>query len=206
MIGVKNRTFATTNIQVLPGDDRFRYYLMSIDGLVMLPPEIPTSQHSQSQLRKANRRNVTNTMPDTTSNAPPPTMLGTIVAGSENEEYILDSGTTLSFIPHNLAQRYNSMFDPPAAIDSYSGFYVIPCNAAVPFLGVKIGGTTFWHNPKDLVKQFDPSGRSCVSGIQSANTLGGPNILGDVFLNNVLAVFDLGEKQLSFAARTDYES
>lgn len=179
---------------------------MNIDGLIMLPPGSQTAKQKRSTRSRSNKRNETHAKPGTTSNAPPPNMPGTIVSGSANEDYILDSGTTLSFIPHNLAQRYNSMFDPPAAIDSYSGFYVIPCDAAVPSLGVRIGGTTFWHNPKDLVKQFDSSGQYCVSGIQSANTLGGPNILGDVFLNNVLAVFDLGAKQLSFAARTDYDS
>lgn len=160
---------------------------MQIEGLVVLP---------QGNTTPANRD----------SSAPPPMMPGTIIPGSENNDYILDSGTTLNFIPHNLAQRYNSMFKPPAAIDSYSGFYVVPCNAVAPPLGVRIGGTTFWHNPKDLVKQFDSSGQYCVSGIQSSNSLGGPNILGDVFLNNVLAIFDLGAKRLSFAARPNYPS
>lgn len=120
-------------------------------------------------------------------------------------DYIVDSGTTLSFIPDLQAKKFNSMFDPPATPDRYSGFAMVNCNAKVPSLGVKINGTVFYHNPKDLVKPYDTSGRQCVSGIQSSSSVG-VNILGDVFLDNVLAVFDLGQGVIKFAARRDYQS
>lgn len=120
-------------------------------------------------------------------------------------DYIVDSGTTLSFIPDAQARQFNSMFDPPAYQDRYSGFMMVKCNAKVPVLGVKINGTVFYHNPKDLVKQYDAIGQTCVSGIQSSDAVG-VNILGDTFLANVLAVFDLGQGVIKFAARRDYKS
>ncbi|KAK5104782.1 hypothetical protein LTS08_002675 [Lithohypha guttulata] len=222
LVGVTDLRFATTEIDVLSGDDQFRYYSMSIEGLVMLPAGslIPDGNTLTRRGRSGRGRGKNNRKPsrkpkgndnnNTTipiTNTTSPTMISNrIVPGSANGAYILDSGKTLSFIPNFLAQRYNSLFDPPTFIDPSSGFYVVTCDAVAPPLGVQIDGIVFWHNPKDLVKRFDVSGRYCISGIQSAGALGGVNILGDVFLNNVLAVFDLGEKVISFAARREYVS
>ena len=43
---------------------------------------------------------------------------------------------------------------------------------------------------------------TCLSGVADAGL--GSSILGDVFLRNVLAVFDVGAKEMRFAAR-EYE-
>jgi hypothetical protein len=52
------------------------------------------------------------------------------------------------------------------------------------------------HNPLDLVKATDEPGL-CLSGIQDAGDIPfAPSILGDVFLRNVLAVFDWGSSEM----------
>lgn len=120
---------------------------------------------------------------------------------------IIDTGTTISFLPRQLIERYLSMFSPPGTYDPTTGFWFVNCNAQVPPLGVKIGGKAFWHNPKDLIKRYDQSGR-CISSVQESTGLG-INILGDVWLDSVLVVFDLrnpNKRMVRVAARRDYAS
>ncbi|KAK5943005.1 hypothetical protein PMZ80_004010 [Knufia obscura] len=219
MVGVKNSEFASTPIRILPRDDQFRYYLMNIDGLVILPAGTPVPNDSRwhayyagnftdvnANLTNSDVGGLNSTSPsNSTAHAPPPNMPG-VTPGSESTSYILDSGTTLSFFPSGLVGRHASQFRPPATFDPYTGFYFVDCNARIPPLGVKIGGHVFWHNPKDLVKEYDYAGTTCILGIQDSRMLGGINILGDTFLDNVLAVFDLGENVIRFAARRDYQS
>ena len=45
-------------------------------------------------------------------------------------------------------------------------------------------------------------GNICLSGIQDDG--GSFGILGDVFLKNVLAVYDIGASEMRFAARENY--
>ena len=71
------------------------------------------------------------------------------------------------------------------------------CAARAPAFGVKIGGRNFVVNPKDMIQKDAASG-ACLSAIQDGGATG-PFILGDVFLNNVVAVFDVGAAQMRFA-------
>lgn len=170
-------SWASTPVRMLPTDNTFRYYVISVDGLVFGAPT-----HS---LPRPNRTN-------------PP-----IVIGSAGKHYILDSGTTLNFFSSYQAALYNSKFQPPGVQDRSSGFYLVPCNAIPPLIGIKIGGTVFYHNPKDLIRTFGAG--QCISGIQDRGSLG-VNILGDVFLNNVVVLFDLRANMVRFSARPYYQS
>ncbi|KAJ9652439.1 hypothetical protein H2198_008309 [Neophaeococcomyces mojaviensis] len=210
LVGVKSGVFASTPIKVLPGDSKFRYYLISIDGLVMLPAGTPLPAEGASKLgvevrsKGSGRRPRPHPHTSSFSNAVTPSSLP--VTPNSQADYILDSGTTLSFFPSQMTTKYNAMFNPPATLDPYTGFWLVKCGSSPPPLGVKIGGQVFFHNGKELVKQFDAT--RCVSGIQDSGRLGGVNILGDVFLDNVLAVFDLtqGNSKVWFAGRRDYMS
>lgn len=127
-------------------------------------------------------------------------------AGYNNTAYqtIVDSGTTLNYIPTEEAAAFNTFFDPPATLDEDNGLYFVDCNATAPSFGVMISEEIFLTNPYDLIS---PNGDgTCLSGIQDGGS--GPFILGDVFLKNVLAVFDLtpGDYQMHFSAREYYES
>lgn len=279
MVGVKggsSASFASTNVRMLKGDGEFRYYLVAIDGVVVLPigASIPSRKRGRSVVdgdvdlhfdvdeevdRKLMRRNGTgndtltaeeeeeveaeeaseaggmgggasastnmnvkrattttssrpttsiSTSSSSTSTTSSTSMAGTL-PGSSNLPMIIDTGTTLSFLPPTLIRRYLSMFSPPGTYDSATGFWFISCTAQVPPLGIKIGGKTFWHNPKDLVKRFDQAGR-CISGVQENTIVGGVNILGDVWLDSVLVVFDLRNGTdkgiVRVAARREYTS
>jgi hypothetical protein len=127
-------------------------------------------------------------------------------SGSDTTAYqtIVDSGTTLNYIPSAAAASFNSFFSPAATLDPASGLYFVDCNAATPSFGVDIAGGTFLTNPYDLIL---PNGDgTCISGVQDGGF--GPFILGDVFLKNVLAVFDLtpGNYEMHFSPRVYYES
>ncbi len=122
-------------------------------------------------------------------------------------EVIIDSGTTLNYLPSDVAEEFNALFQPPGEFSDDLGVYVVECTATPPSLGIVIGGQTFDHNPVDLVYDGELGGNLCLSGVQDGGSLAGGNIiLGDVFLRNVLAVFDVGSEQMSFSAREYYAS
>ncbi|MCJ1413179.1 hypothetical protein MMC19_007283 [Ptychographa xylographoides] len=118
---------------------------------------------------------------------------------SESESLVIvDSGTTLLYAPTQVAYDINAQF-VPAAVNEEDTFFV-DCNAKAPTFGVEVGGAVFYINAKDLIV---PNGDgTCISGIQDAGDSFG--ILGDVFLKNVLAVFDIGASAMIFAAREVY--
>jgi len=86
---------------------------------------------------------------------------------------------------------------------SDSGTFFAACNASVPQFGVQVGGTVLTVDARDLLRtdQQDESGENCLVGIQGSP---GPFVLGDTFLNNVLAVFDVGAGEMRFAQRAEY--
>ncbi len=116
---------------------------------------------------------------------------------SSKVQVIVDSGTTLIYLPTGIANAVNALFVPPAVYDLNQGAYVVDCSAKAPKFGVTIGKQTFYINGLDMIL---PSGNgTCISGVDDAGT-GGLSILGDVFLKNVLAVFDVGASEMRFAA------
>lgn len=115
---------------------------------------------------------------------------------------IVDSGTTLIYLPTGIADSINCLFSPPAYFSDEAGADVVACNATAPEVGVTIGGKTLYLNPADLILDGGLSGGLCVSGIQDNG--GGLSILGDVFLKNVIAVFDVGAAEMRFAPHEYY--
>lgn len=113
----------------------------------------------------------------------------------------VDSGTSLIFLPSELAHHVNQQFDPPAYIDGSRGEYVVDCAAKPPRFGIGIRGHTFYVNPMDMIIKTKEGG--CITGITAAG-FNRPAVLGDVFLRNVLAVFDVGASEMRFAARENY--
>lgn len=113
----------------------------------------------------------------------------------------IDSGTSLIFLPSETAYTINKLFDPPAFIDGARGEFVVNCAAKAPRFGISIAGHTFYVNPQDLVIKTEDG--DCITGITEAG-YGRPAVLGDVFLKNVLAVFDVGASEMRFAAREFY--
>lgn len=112
-------------------------------------------------------------------------------------DVIVDSGTSLCYVSDAVAAGVAAAFSPPAEYDDASAAYYVDCNAKAPIFGVSIAKKIFWVNARDMIVNLGQD--TCVMGIQP--NLGGLNILGDVWMKNVLAVFDIGAEEMRFAAR-----
>lgn len=114
-----------------------------------------------------------------------------------NTSAIVDSGTSLLYAPEEVAESLAAHFSPAAEFNDDYGVYTVSCTATIPIFGVAIGSKVFYVNSADLLIEEEPG--LCVMGVQASS--GGMNILGDAFLRNVLAVFDVGAAEMRFAAR-----
>ncbi|KAK4152559.1 aspartic peptidase domain-containing protein [Chaetomidium leptoderma] len=118
--------------------------------------------------------------------------------------YIVDSGTTLNYLPSSLADAINASFDPPAVYMWMYGAYFTSCNAIVPQVAVVLDGINFNINPVDLLYRglVDPLTGLCMTAIADGGS--GPYILGDAFMQNALVVFDVGQAKMRFISRQHY--
>jgi hypothetical protein len=137
---------------------------------------------------------------DTFYTITPDSLVYTGAAAKNSAQYIVDSGTSLTYLPTAIAKKVAGLYSPKATFDSTQGAYFVSCTAKAPSFGVKIGGTTFTLDPKDLIlqSQKDSTTGKCLTGLTDGGT--GPYILGDTFLSNVVAVFDVGAAQMRFSA------
>lgn len=155
-----------------------------------------------------------------------------LTTNTQKFPYIVDSGTTLCYLPPGIMSPLSSRFNPeklfqtspltlplpiPAIADAINaafepaavylwmyGAYFTACDARAPILAVILKGVRFYFNPVDLMYQdmVDPITGLCMTGIASGGT--GPYILGDVFLQNALAIFDVGRSSMRFFSRQFY--
>ncbi|CZT20691.1 uncharacterized protein RCC_06549 [Ramularia collo-cygni] len=120
---------------------------------------------------------------------------------SNTTPVIVDSGSTLVSLSTALAAKVNALFDPPATYMSAQDVYEVDCNATPPKFGVRIAGHDFYLQDQDLLLTgelgLDPDTGMCITGVQPFASE--PFILGDTFLKNVVAVFDVGKGEMRFA-------
>ncbi len=128
---------------------------------------------------------------------------------------IIDTGTISVDAPNDVVTEYNKLFDPPAIYDKAMGFWVIECDTKGPKepFDVVINSTTFSIPGQNFALDkvvLDENGlgggkyaKYCFCGLQSAGIFGGTGnyVLGRPFLETVVAVFDVGAKEMRFAAR-----
>lgn len=115
---------------------------------------------------------------------------------------IVDSGTTLTYLPPSLVRPLAAAFSPPATYNGATGVWETACDAAIPFYSIRIAGTDFPFDSRDLlltdaVGKDEATGK-CLLGIQGGGEKG-PYILGDTFLRGKVVVFDVGNSQMRFA-------
>ncbi|KAK5109982.1 hypothetical protein LTR62_006349 [Meristemomyces frigidus] len=111
---------------------------------------------------------------------------------------IVDSGTSIIFVDNaTLAQPTAMLFSPPGTWNPEYSVWNVACNATPPIFGVSIANKMFYVNPADMIVEQGPG--FCISGVQAS--FGNLTILGDVWMKNVLCVFDLGAEMMRFAAR-----
>lgn len=107
------------------------------------------------------------------------------------KQAILDTGTTLNYVPTKVAQSYNAKFVPAATLDETSGYYFVECTATAPAFEVQIGGAKFSISGKDQILPVgtDANGKElCVSGMQDG---GDPSDLNSNFVMCVMCHFIL---------------
>jgi hypothetical protein len=112
----------------------------------------------------------------------PNSTLANPVPGSSNGGIaILDTGTTLNYLPTSVARKFNQAFVPPATYDREQGLYFVKCTAKAPPFAVVMNGTSFEVDARDnvVVAGMDKDGKDiCISGTQD----GGPRTPDNIFI------------------------
>jgi hypothetical protein len=116
-------------------------------------------------------------------------------AGTDEDDItsnlLMDSGSTLNYVPTDVANAVNALFQPPVNDDGS-----VDCNAIAPAFGPVIGGCEFLINQEDMF--FQNSDGSCSSAILASDDF---FLMGDAFLRSVLVVYDLANQTMQFAKR-----
>lgn len=120
--------------------------------------------------------------------------------GSGAAAALLDTGTTLTYVPQNVLSAILSNID--AQYSSSTGYYVMKCSAADDLylvfnfqgLDITIDFSSFLVS---LVTTTGSSSEYCMVGLQSSDTA--TFTLGDSFLRNVYMVADLDNLEIGLA-------
>lgn len=102
---------------------------------------------------------------------------------------IMDTGTSLLYLPSNVVSSYYSHVSG-SRLDNSQGGYTSPCRNTLPDFNVSIGGKVFTV-PGSYINYapIDSSGSTCFGGIQPNDGIGF-TIFGDVFMKATYVVFD----------------
>lgn len=116
-----------------------------------------------------------------------------------NAQAIIDTGTTLTILPPNLAKAFHDAI-PGATFDNRYGWQV-PCKPASNLGNITfyLGGEAFPVPIVDMIRERsspeDPS--LCFSGVAAANS--NLIIMGDTFLRNYYSVYDYKQARIGLA-------
>ncbi|PNY24154.1 Aspartic protease pep1 [Tolypocladium capitatum] len=119
-------------------------------------------------------------------------------------EAIIDTGTSLMFMPDPLASMYwRQVPEVETSLATY-GSYRFPCRIGdeLPDLLLKLPGTEHVLTIPGRYLNYGPTEEDpsiCWGGMQSSGQLGGTAILGDVMLKALFVAFDLDKGRVGFA-------
>ena len=194
--------------------DLYAYYSINIDGFDITPPSSHPSNQSPSH--NPQERSFLERTWGFLTTTPWPSSTSTSATNTLNKRSIIpkptltifDTGSSLLYLPDNIADKIASLFNPPAMFNADTGTWVVACDAAAPRVGIVIAGQSFYINEDDLMNRGPgavggleagaPEGM-CVLATQRAG--GGNCVLGDSWLKGVLVVFDLGENEIRVVGR-----
>lgn len=103
-----------------------------------------------------------------------------------------------------MAVAINDMFKPAATYVEAEGQWFVPCDAVPPTLSLKIGGVMIYHDPTSLIlpeAKLPNNNNYCATGVGLAPEGNDFYILGDTFMQSLVAVFDLKAMTIGFANR-----
>ncbi|KAF9164282.1 hypothetical protein DFQ26_001627 [Actinomortierella ambigua] len=118
-----------------------------------------------------------------------------------NRTAIIDSGTTLTILSPSEANRFFSNIPGARASPEVgNGFYTYPCDHS-PAVSLTFRGRSFNIAPDKFNLGVASAGSSdCIAGIVGQDIGIDSILVGATFLTNVYTIFDIGNKQVGFAA------
>ncbi|KAI0315205.1 aspartic peptidase domain-containing protein [Amylostereum chailletii] len=110
------------------------------------------------------------------------------------------SSNRVKYNPFFFTAIAEGAFDPPVKFSEQDDAYVVPCNATAPPFSVVIGGKSFNVTSADIILPIgtdDDGNLVCNSGIADGGSEADDiYILGDTFLHNIVATFNLDTNQM----------
>ncbi|KAJ3350822.1 Vacuolar protease A, partial [Kappamyces sp. JEL0680] len=126
---------------------------------------------------------------------------GSVLYSSRDQSVMVDSGTTLIYLPAAAVTAINSQFG--AQDVGKNGTWLLPC-AQVPSttLSFFLGGssTSFTLSVQSLFIPLYVGSSQCYSVIQPSDKVGNLIILGALFMQNYYIVYDYSAASLGFAS------
>ncbi|KAL9105890.1 MAG: hypothetical protein Q9227_009001 [Pyrenula ochraceoflavens] len=127
--------------------------------------------------------------------------VGTGSFKSSSIDAIMDTGTTLIYLPSNIVSAYYSQVSGAAYSSTYGG-YTFRCSTTLPNLTLGIGS---YHAvvPGSYINYapVTQGSSTCFGGVQSNSGIG-ISIYGDVFLKSQFVVFDKAGNRVGVAPKT----
>ncbi len=115
-----------------------------------------------------------------------------------NVPVVLDSGSSLSYLPRSIVTAMASDFE--GKLDRYSGFYLVPCSQAAKTgsIDFTFGSATIRVPFREFIWNAEPD--VCVLGALAVEPGSGVTpLLGDTFMRSAFVVFDQSQNTISMA-------
>ncbi|PSR78800.1 aspartic peptidase domain-containing protein [Coniella lustricola] len=119
-------------------------------------------------------------------------------AGIKNILAYIDTGTTYAFGPSDDVAALHALIDGAESADNVT--FTAPCDTDTP-ITVTFSGVAHTISSEDWLSTASSKG-VCTSNIYGQEVVSGAFLLGDVFLKNVYAVFDVDNTQIGFASKS----
>ncbi|CCG82714.1 putative Aspartic endopeptidase [Taphrina deformans PYCC 5710] len=127
---------------------------------------------------------------------------GKVIHRPLNNKAVIDTGTTLALVDDDLIEKIYATI-PGSKYDAEQGGYVIPSGSTGPSIELAIGGRYF-QIPRSAFSfaPLDDGSNMDFGAFQSRGDFDS-DLLGDVFLKYVVAIFDQGKTRFGCARRRD---
>jgi len=119
-------------------------------------------------------------------------------SGAGNEAALLDSGSTLAYLPAATCQTIFAALG--ATYNADTGFAAVPCALAsntATYLTFNFSGAAIAVSLAQLILSQGSTGNTCVLGLAARD--GAPFTLGDAFLRSAYVVYDIDANEISMA-------